>query len=351
MRVALALHALDQVLVQPFHELLEGGWKLIGRATFVRCVEVERPAPDLVAGALLEGKKRVKETREQIALGQQQVNGQPDADGRANLVKARAQCGCMLCALYRVEHQQIGDRDGDQRAVQRLPRPPALQQGEEALPRPAVGHAIGLVRRVAPSRVQQHRSVGEPPVAISRAANALDGAAPEFAGERKVQAGVQQRRGLPGAWGTDDQVPGQLVQILAPEFPRQGRPESAARAEPGASQRGQGGRESLAQLRQLGRLCAARRGRELVDHALVAASGAPGGPALVYEILKRERRDQRDARIVARQRSRIADRCQRSGEPHQQPEGGQAQHSEQPGVDSHRPTSRTISMRPLCTGG
>jgi len=70
LRVALALHALDQVLVQPFHELLEGRWKLIGRATFVRCVEVERRAPDLVAGALLESKKRVKETREQIALGQ-----------------------------------------------------------------------------------------------------------------------------------------------------------------------------------------------------------------------------------------------------------------------------------------
>ena len=69
-------------------------------------------------------------------------------------------------------------------------------------------------RQVEPGRerIDQHGFVGEPPVAIARAAHALDGAAAVRVRQRELQPGVHQRRRLAGAGSADKQVPRQAIQ-------------------------------------------------------------------------------------------------------------------------------------------
>ena len=86
------------------------------------------------------------------------------------------------------------------------------QQVEEGEPAAAVGLGVGILRRVAPGGVDQHGLVGEPPVAIARAADALHGRGRVVAGERKLQAGIDERRRLAGAGRPDDEIPGQIVE-------------------------------------------------------------------------------------------------------------------------------------------
>src|SRR6202007_1151074 len=120
--------------------------------------------------------------------------------------------------------------------------------------------------------------------AVSSATDPLDRTTPEIPGERKLQAGVQQRGGLAGARGTDDQVPGQLVQVRAPELPRQRGPETSAGSELCVPQCGQRCRKSLAQLRHLGGLGTALCRRQLLDYALVVPPGAAGKPDLLRQV-------------------------------------------------------------------
>src|SRR5256885_15287913 len=86
------------------------------------------------------------------------------------------------------------------------------------------------------------RSVGDPPVAVARAAYAGDGALAELGRQREVQPRVDQGRGLARARRADDQVPGQLVDVaLVPAA------EQAAfgLAEAGLAQRVQGFLEEI----------------------------------------------------------------------------------------------------------
>ena len=86
------------------------------------------------------------------------------------------------------------------------------QHVEEGEPAPPVDLGVRILRGVAPGRVDQHGLVGEPPVAISRAADALDRLGRGVAGERKLEARIDQRRRLAGAGRADDEIPGQVVE-------------------------------------------------------------------------------------------------------------------------------------------
>ena len=46
------------------------------------------------------------------------------------------------------------------------------QEREELRPRRAVGTRLGVLRRVAAGGIEQHGLIGEPPVAVARAADA-----------------------------------------------------------------------------------------------------------------------------------------------------------------------------------
>ena len=116
--------------------------------------------------------------------------------------------------LLTVRHQ-VGKADRQDDAIDRLPRPMPLEQRQEGEPALAVGLRMGILRRVAPGRVDQHRLVGEPPVAIARAADTCHRLRLARPGKRKVQAGIDQCGGLAGARRADDDVPGDLVEEVA----------------------------------------------------------------------------------------------------------------------------------------
>ncbi len=135
------------------------------------------------------------------------------------LLHPRAQLGGVLLALDRRLLQQVLDVDGEQHAVDRPARPRLAQQGEEAVPGAGVDRRVRFLRGVAAGGVDQHRLVGEPPVAVARAADAAHAGAAHLLGQREVQAGVDQRRGLARAGRADEDVPGQLDRGMAAPLP------------------------------------------------------------------------------------------------------------------------------------
>ena len=140
----------------------------------------------------------------------------------------------------------------------------------ESRPRPGVDLAVRLLRRVAAGGVDEHRLVGEPPVAVARAADAAHAAAAHLLGEREREAGVEQRGRLARARRADEDVPGQLVEEGAAV---EHRPLACRRRR---LQHADGLREALVQRRQL----AVRRARPLghaVDEGGVAALAASRG--------------------------------------------------------------------------
>ncbi len=110
---------------------------------------------------------------------------------------------------------QVRQADRDQDAVDGPARPMLLQQAQKAGPGGAVHLGIAVLGGIAPGGVQQHRLVGEPPVAVAGAADAVDGVLAELLGQREAQPGVDQRGGLAAPGRADDQVPGELVDPLA----------------------------------------------------------------------------------------------------------------------------------------
>jgi hypothetical protein len=75
----------------------------------------------------------------------------------------------------------------------------------------AVHFLVAVLSGVTAGGVQQDGFVGEPPVAVAGAAYPAHLAGPQ----RKTQAGVDQRGGFAGAGRADDDVPGQLIEVLA----------------------------------------------------------------------------------------------------------------------------------------
>ena len=73
---------------------------------------------------------------------------------------------------------------------------------------------VGILRRVAAGGVEKDRFVGEPPVAIARAADAAQRALADALLERELQPGVEQRRRLARTGRADDDVPRQIVEAV-----------------------------------------------------------------------------------------------------------------------------------------
>src|SRR4029453_9174757 len=136
-------------------------------------------------------------------------------------------------ALRRRLLQEIADADRHQHAVDGPARAGFLEQLQEALPGRRVDVAVALLRRVASRGVEEHRFLGEPPVAVSRPADTAHRLAAGSAGEGKAQPGVDQRGRLAGARGADEDVPRQVIEVLLWAERAQPRPQRGAlRAEP-----------------------------------------------------------------------------------------------------------------------
>ena len=84
----------------------------------------------------------------------------------------------------------------------------ALQQLQESGPGRGIDGLMAILGRVAAGGVDQDRLVGEPPVAVARAADAAHGVLAELVGEGKVEAGVDERRRLARARRPDQMYHG-----------------------------------------------------------------------------------------------------------------------------------------------
>src|SRR6185312_5798040 len=121
----------------------------------------------------------------------------------------------MRDALATREPDDVRDADRHQRAVDRLARAEFLEQAKEALPARLVGRRVAVLSRVAAGGIEQDGLVGEPPVAIARAADTLHRVLDVFSRQREVEPGILQRRRLARAGRPDQHVPGQLIEVTA----------------------------------------------------------------------------------------------------------------------------------------
>src|SRR6185295_7189214 len=99
-------------------------------------------------------------------------------------------------AFFLVPEQQVRNAERDERPVERPARPEALDQAEETLPRRGVGLAIAFLGGVASRGIEQHRIIGEPPVAIARSAHTRQRRVATHRLQRKMQTCVDQSGGL-----------------------------------------------------------------------------------------------------------------------------------------------------------
>src|SRR3954452_25185941 len=87
----------------------------------------------------------------------------------------------------------------------------ALQEAEEAEPGGCVRLLVAFLRGIAARRIEKHRLLREPPIAITRAADALQRLlAGAWVSQREAQSGIEQRGRFARAWGADEHVPGKL---------------------------------------------------------------------------------------------------------------------------------------------
>src|SRR5690606_19204378 len=121
-------------------------------------------------------------------LREQHVYREADPEVAVELDDPVADRGGMRAALRAALGQKIGDGDRDENAVDRPALAILLQKTQEAEPRGAVGFRVAVLRRVASGRVDQHGVVGEPPVAVARAADAADRIRTEALAQREAQA-------------------------------------------------------------------------------------------------------------------------------------------------------------------
>ncbi len=140
------------------------------------------------------------------------------------------QCDRLVTLRFRRLRQQIGHAEHDNHAIDGLAAAIFAQQVEKVMPLAGVALLLALLGSIAAGGIQQHRFVGEPPVAVARAADAAQRRFAELVRQRELQPGVDQRGGFTGTRGANDHVPLQLVEVLMAEALRPERRALAAGA-------------------------------------------------------------------------------------------------------------------------
>ncbi len=199
--------------VERLHEGVDLGLGRLRRRSRGCCAERERGAPDLAALALAEVGEELDEAADEVGLGEHHVDRHDHLEAGHHLVDAGAELLRVLVDLLLVGVGEVGEADRHDDAVERLLRAVALEHVEEGEPL----LVVVLGGRVATGGVEEDGLVGEPPVAVARAADAL--APTRGVEEREVEPRGLERGGLAGARGADDHVPGQRVERLGALHP------------------------------------------------------------------------------------------------------------------------------------
>jgi hypothetical protein len=169
------------------------GGRRHGRAVFE---VVERDAPNLIARLAVEVGEELHEPGQQIGLGDQQVDRERVFEGAEQFLQARTNGQSLRLAFCARQLQQVADTDGDQRTVDGLARPVALERTQELLPFAGIGQSVAVLGGVSPRGVDHHGLVGEPPVAHPGSTDAADRVVAELFGQGELQTRIQQGRGL-----------------------------------------------------------------------------------------------------------------------------------------------------------
>ena len=177
---------------------------------------LECGAPHLAPARFVEAAEIFHEAGDQVGLGEQHIDREARSSGSRGF--PAADCGFRLTCASRSWPSSV------MRSARLMARMTPLigclgrcllSSDRKASQLFLSAFGIRILRRVAPGRVDQHGVVGEPPVAVARAADAGDRLGLTRTGQRKLQAGIDQRRGLAGARRADDDVPGQFVEEVA----------------------------------------------------------------------------------------------------------------------------------------
>ena len=212
--VALLIKPGRQAATQPVHQPVERvAERGHGRTRLFGLADGEGGAPHLRPVVATQIVEEFDEAVHQVGFGEQHIDRHPDLQIVGQLRQPLAHRAGVLGALHGVLPGDVGQAEGDHHAVDRPPAPVPLQQGQEAGPGGTVDQFVGILGGVAPGGVQDHRLLGEPPVAVARAADAANGVLAELVHQREFHARIPERGGLARPRRTDDHVPRQLIQI------------------------------------------------------------------------------------------------------------------------------------------
>lgn len=164
-------------------------------------------APDAVALALVAVGEEFAKARNQVGLGEDDVDRREHFQPVGQFLHALAQVLGQVDGELGAGAGQLVDAGGHDDAVDRRLGAMALEQVEKAHP----FVAVFLVHRVAAGRVQQDALGGEEPVAVAGAAHATHRRA-VLVGEGELQARVDHRAALARGRVADHDVPRQFVQ-------------------------------------------------------------------------------------------------------------------------------------------
>ena len=163
-RIAFGLQAVEQPRIQPLHEAPQLGGEACRRTVRV-ARQIERRAPHLRAPVAVEIVEELGKPRDQVRLGEHDIDGYPHAETGLQLPDPGADRRGVCPAFGPWRLGEVAERECHEKAVQRLPRPGLLKQVEECVPARAIDCRVGVLRGVAPGGVDQHGIFGEPPIA------------------------------------------------------------------------------------------------------------------------------------------------------------------------------------------
>src|SRR5262249_17514549 len=144
--IGLLVNALEQPLIEPFLQQVEL-FAEAGHRPFrtLAVVEREGEAPDLLTLLLAEIVHELDEAGRHVRLREQDVDGEADAELVMQLADALLDRARMRLTLRLLHGDEIIEADGDERAVDRLARPRALQQLQESGPGGGVDRLLAVL--------------------------------------------------------------------------------------------------------------------------------------------------------------------------------------------------------------
>ena len=338
--IAILLHPREHFRVQPRDQLVELRGEGLRRFAAERLVVREGHAPDLRPSFLRQVVEVLHEAGNQIALGHHHVHRQLDVQLLVDLVQPPARRLDVDFPPARALRHEVVRADRQDDAVQRPASPVLLEQGQEFRPAGGVGLGVGILGRVATGGVEKDGFVGEPPIAIARAADAAQRPFSHALLERKLQPRIEQGRRLPGARGADDDVPRQVIQAVTAAAPR-----LLERRDPGF--------ESLAQLNGFrARSFFARRclAHDRGDEPVASLHRAQPLPGLQRGPDDDDQNEEEDSSVDRFERAVVVERKQRPGVPDENGQQHEAEEGEKRAAPykSKHGSSGTTAGSPTC---